>query len=257
MNSQKVWRTHATYRVLVDFDGTIAPDDPTDRLFERFADPVWRKIEEAWQSGQISSRECMERQVELLRATPAEIDEEIRKFRIDPAFHTFLKYCRCRGLEVFVVSDGFDRVLRAVLKNAHLAVPFFANRLERQGADRWRLGFPFSRSGCRAGSANCKCSHGAGRYRSTVAIGDGRSDFCMAMRADFVIAKGTLAGFCRSHGLAHQSFSDFDDATMHLSKWLAADELQARASVTTAGGGREEPIPEAQILISDRPRPVT
>jgi hypothetical protein len=26
-------------RVYVDFDGTIAPDDPTDALFARFADP--------------------------------------------------------------------------------------------------------------------------------------------------------------------------------------------------------------------------
>ena len=30
--------------VYVDFDGTIAPDEPTDQLFERFADPGWGKI---------------------------------------------------------------------------------------------------------------------------------------------------------------------------------------------------------------------
>src|SRR5262249_36337615 len=44
-------------RVLVDFDGTVAPDDPTDRLLERFADPAWRDIEHAWQAGGISSRD--------------------------------------------------------------------------------------------------------------------------------------------------------------------------------------------------------
>ena len=59
-------------------------DDPTDRLFERFADPIWRDIEDAWQAGRISSRECMRRQVALLRATPEELDEEIRNVRVHP-----------------------------------------------------------------------------------------------------------------------------------------------------------------------------
>ena len=40
------------------------------------------------------------------------------------------------------------------------SMPFFANKLEWQGGDRWRLAFPHSRSDCRVGSANCKCSHG-------------------------------------------------------------------------------------------------
>jgi 2,3-diketo-5-methylthio-1-phosphopentane phosphatase len=235
MSSRKLLPSHARCRALVDFDGTIAPDDPTDRLFERFADPAWREIEDAWQTGQMSSRECMARQVELLRATPAELDDEIRKVRIDPAFHTFLRFCRRHGVEAIVVSDGFDRVVRAVLKGADIAIPFFANRLEWQGGDRWRLAFPYSQSDCRVGSANCKCSHGVERaYRSAVAIGDGRSDFCMATRADFVIAKGTLAGFCRSRGLAHQPFGNFDDATAHLARWLASDGLRAGAPVTSA-----------------------
>lgn len=236
MSSRKVLRSHARCRALIDFDGTIAPDDPTDRLFERFADPAWREVEGAWQAGQISSRECMGRQVELLRAMPAELDEEIRKVRIDPAFHTFLRFCGRNGVEAVVVSDGFDRVVRAVLKSAKIAIPFFANRLEWQGDDRWRLAFPYTQSDCSVGGANCKCSHGAGSsVRSTVVIGDGRSDFCMSTRADFVIAKGTLAGFCRSRGLAHREFGDFDDATAHLATWLASDRLDAAASITSAG----------------------
>lgn len=236
MSSRKVLRSHARCRALIDFDGTIAPDDPTDRLLERFADPGWREVEAAWQAGQISSRECMGRQVALLRAMPAELDEQIRKVRIDPAFHTFLRFCGRHGVETVVVSDGFDRVVRAVLKSEKLAIPFFANRLEWQGGDRWRLAFPYAQSDCGVGGANCKCSHGAGSLiRSTVVIGDGRSDFCMSTRADFVIAKGALAGFCRRRGLMHREFGDFDDATEHLATWLASDRLDAAASITSAG----------------------
>ena len=215
----------AKFEVLVDFDGTIAPDDPTDRLFERFADPEWRIIEAAWQGGQISSRECMRRQVGLLRATPEALDAEISSIPIDPGFPTFLMFCAARGAEVKIVSDGLDRVVAAALRTARLSLPYFANKLEWQGGDRWRLAFPYSRSDCRVGSANCKCSH-AGRphLRPRVVIGDGRSDFCVSTQADFVIAKGRLAAYCRKIGQPHATFEDFHDVTLRLASWLARIE---------------------------------
>jgi hypothetical protein len=38
-------RPRAQCHLLIDFDGTVAPDDPTDRLLERFAHPAWLDIE--------------------------------------------------------------------------------------------------------------------------------------------------------------------------------------------------------------------
>ena len=70
-------RPGARWQLLIDFDGTIAPDDPTDHLFERFADPYWRVLEDDWQSGRMSSRECMQRQVDLLRVSPGVLDEDV------------------------------------------------------------------------------------------------------------------------------------------------------------------------------------
>jgi 2-hydroxy-3-keto-5-methylthiopentenyl-1-phosphate phosphatase len=49
--------------VFVDFDGTISPLDTTDLLLDRFADPLWRKIEAEWVTGRIGSLECMARQI--------------------------------------------------------------------------------------------------------------------------------------------------------------------------------------------------
>jgi 2-hydroxy-3-keto-5-methylthiopentenyl-1-phosphate phosphatase len=232
MSSRKVSRPQARCQVLIDFDGTIAPDDPTDRLFERFAEPAWREIEDAWQAGRISSRECMGRQVAFLRATPGELDEAIGEIRIDPDFPAFLESCWRRGVATMVVSDGFDRVVRAVLAAERLAIPFFANRLEWRGGDRWQLAFPHSQQHCRVGSANCKCSHAIeGSITKVVAIGDGRSDFCMSTRANFVIAKGALARFCRSRGLPHREFTNFQDATAQLAAWLASAELEVERVV--------------------------
>jgi hypothetical protein len=126
---------------------------------------------------------------------------------------------------VKIVSDGFDRVVRAALQRARLSVPFFANRLEWQGGDRWRLGFPHGRNDCRVNGANCKCAHGERLPGPRVVIGDGRSDFCMSTRADFVIAKGALADYCSSRGQPHATFTDFHDVTAHLVAWLTTVDL--------------------------------
>ena len=208
--------------VLVDFDGTIAPDDPTDRVLERFADSSWRDVEAAWQRGDSTSRDCLARQTALLRATPAALDEMISTIRIDPGFPAFIDFCRHRAIEVKIVSDGFDRIVSAALTSARLSVPFFANRLEWKGGDQWRLGLPHFQSRCRMSSANCKCSHTQwSPSRSHVVIGDGRSDFCMSMRADFVIARGRLADYCHENGKPYATYENFHEVTARLSSWLA------------------------------------
>jgi 2,3-diketo-5-methylthio-1-phosphopentane phosphatase len=208
-------------QVLVDFDGTIATVDTTDRLLERFAEPAWMAVEEDWKAGRIGSRECMVRQIALLRATPDELDQFVSEIEIDPAFPAFVALCRSRGLGVTVVSDGLDRTVGAVLEQNGLELPFRANRLEWLGADRWRLLFPHGRADCRSLAGNCKC-HFAVAPRGTVrvVVGDGRSDFCVAGEADLVLAKGVLADHAAASGLPHVPFQSFAEATTMFAAWL-------------------------------------
>jgi 2-hydroxy-3-keto-5-methylthiopentenyl-1-phosphate phosphatase len=213
----------------------VAPGDPTDRILERYADAEWRTLEAEWQAGRMTSRDCMRRQTALLRATPQQLDEAIRSVEIDPGFAGFVGFCRRRGVDIAIVSDGFDRVVGAALRRARLPIRYFANALEWQGGDRWRLTLPHSRPGCSA--ANCKCAHGTWRDGRTVVIGDGRSDFCMAARAGFTIAKGALAEFCRAQGLAHAPFRDFDDATKRLAEWLDLERDRAPPLPAATCGG--------------------
>jgi len=209
--------------VYVDFDGTIAPSDPTDNVFDRFCDPAWREIEREWQQGLRTARDCMASQVDLLRATPEALDRLLRTFPIDPHFPGFVELCRRWRLQVVVVSDGMDRVVRQVLQAAGLKLPFFANRLQWLGGERWRLDFPFARSDCAAALGNCKCGHGlrAGGGPIQIAVGDGRSDFCLAGRSHLVLAKGQLAVHCRSEKIPHWPIADFSDAVAALAGWLA------------------------------------
>jgi len=212
---------HLKFHIFVDVDGTIATVDTTDRLLTRFADPAWLDIETEWRTGKIGSRACMARQIDLIRATPDELDAFINEIEIDPAFPAFVRFCRKQGYEVTIVSDGIDRTIDRVLARAGLNLPFRANCLEWLGSDRWRLGFPYSRESCPAGAGHCKCGSledAASVVR--IVIGDGRSDFCMAEKADLVLAKGVLAEHCRSVGLHHLPFDDFTTATALLIEWL-------------------------------------
>ncbi len=208
--------------VYVDFDGTIAPSDPTDTVFERFCGPSWREIEREWQQGLRTAQDCMARQVELLRATPETFDRLLRTFAVDPHFPRFVALCRSWRLQVVVVSDGMDRVVRHVLRAAGMDLPFFANRLQWLGGDRWKLGFPFARSECTGSLGNCKCSHRCNGRRGPieVVVGDGRSDFCIAASSHLVLAKGALAAHCRSKSIPHWPIADFSDATAALAGWL-------------------------------------
>ena len=214
-------RVRLKCRLLVDFDGTIAPLDTTDLLLERFAAPPWRDIEEDWKAGRIGSRECMVRQIDLVRASQAEMDEFVAGIEIDPEFPSFATRCTRLGHSIAVVSDGLDRTVDAVLRRHDLDLPHYANHLEWRGDDRWRLTFPHARSDCRALSGNCKCNFTAGAPRVvSIVVGDGRSDFCVASRADLVLAKGSLLDHCIETGLPHFAFADFAEATEILADWL-------------------------------------
>ncbi len=219
--------------VFIDFDGTIAPVDTTDLLLERFADPQWHAIEEEWKRGLIGSRECLVRQIDLVRATPAEYDDFISRIDIDPGFPEFAELCRASGHRAIVVSDGLDRTVGSVLRRAGVDLPYFANRLTWIGEDRWRLSFPHARSDCRSLSGNCKCQFADAAVGSVrIVVGDGRSDFCVAEQADLVLAKGSLARHCRKGALPHFTFTRFEEATRLLSSWV--EEYAASTSTSDA-----------------------
>jgi 2-hydroxy-3-keto-5-methylthiopentenyl-1-phosphate phosphatase len=221
-----VSKSHVNCHVFIDFDGTIVPGDATDMLFSGFCDPAWLEIEADWKAGRIGSRECMARQVDLIRATPEDYDALLETVDVDPAFPAFVELCRSRGIAMTVVSDGLDRTIAAVLRRAGIDLPFFANRLDYLGDKRWRLSFPNSRSDCRSLSGNCKCQFPeAARGSVHVMIGDGRSDFCVAGRVDLVVSKSALTQHCDQTGLPHHPVSGFAEIIDLFVGWLGEERL--------------------------------
>jgi 2-hydroxy-3-keto-5-methylthiopentenyl-1-phosphate phosphatase len=220
-------RNGAKYNVFVDFDGMVAPDDATDSLLARYADPSWRDLEVEWQQGRLTAQQCMSQQVELLRMTPGDLFEFVKQVTVDPDFASFVAFCRAHGAYLAVVSDGMDYLVASVLRRAGLSdVPFFANTLEWQGGDRWKLRFPHFRPLCRWNMGNCKCGHLRPASGLNIMVGDGRSDFCVAEACDFTLAKGTLGVRCREVGLPHAGIANFAEALDALTAWLRQPETR-------------------------------
>ena len=53
--------------VFCDFDGTITTHDVATQLLVELADPAWAVLEAEWEQGRIGSRECLAKQVPLIR----------------------------------------------------------------------------------------------------------------------------------------------------------------------------------------------
>jgi 2-hydroxy-3-keto-5-methylthiopentenyl-1-phosphate phosphatase len=223
--------------ILLDFDGTVAIEDTTDCLLEHFAIAGWRDIEAEWEAQRIGSRDCMARQVDLIRASEREIDQFAEGMHIDPGFVSFVEACKAARFEVMIASDGLDRIVHGIIARAGVCLPIAANKLEHLGGDRWRLGFPFASANCASASGNCKCAHGASPVQGArIVVGDGRSDFCMASAADYVFAKGRLRVHCEQNGIAHAPIADLTEATALIKTWRStfgrpAENTSLRAEV--------------------------
>ncbi|MEG0675153.1 MAG: MtnX-like HAD-IB family phosphatase [Comamonas sp.] len=219
------------WMVQSDFDGTISVLDVTDTLLNRFGQPGWQELEDAWERGEIGSRECMKGQVALLDMSEAQLQAHLDTIEIDPHFSGFVAEATQLGIKVQVVSDGIDYAIRHVLARhglAHLEV--IANRLVQTDARSWRLESPFASAHCARASGNCKCERLAEQqtvHGRVLYIGDSTSDFCVSGKADFVLAKYKLIAHCQSHGIAYAPFENFGQATVLLGQAVLGMELPA------------------------------
>ena len=206
------------WHIVCDFDGTITPTDVIDNVLQRFAGPEWETIEQEWLDGHIGSRECLSRQLALIKATPAELLAYFDSVEIDPDLPDFVVYVMGLGASIEVVSDGIEQgIARILSRNYVTLLPIIANRLRQVDQNSWRIDFPYSSDACRAASGNCKCKSTPSGKRVLV-IGDGRSDMCVAATADFVFAKDSLAKHCEDNGIPYARFDTFADLPALLAK---------------------------------------
>jgi 2,3-diketo-5-methylthio-1-phosphopentane phosphatase len=210
---------------VIDFDGTVSLLDSVDALLERHAPATWHVVEAEWAEGRITAQECMRRQIRMITADDAQLQRFFASIRLDAGFLPFLEHARAFST-VAIVSDGIGRAIHTALETARLpGIPVYANLLLNMGPV-WDLEFPNADSACAVGSGTCKCAV-AQRLAVTaggpvVLIGDGRSDMCLAGRADYVFAKGSLARYCDAEAIPYTEFQTFVDLLEVVKAWSMA-----------------------------------
>jgi 2-hydroxy-3-keto-5-methylthiopentenyl-1-phosphate phosphatase len=184
------------FEIYFDFDNTITDFDVLDDIIQRFSiNDDWKQVEEAWASGAIGSRECLEQQFANVRISSAAFTEYLKTITIDPAFPAILGLLRSSKIEPVIVSDSFSLIIATVLANHGIAgLKILSNEMTIEG-DKPVITFPYFHSICtRCG--NCKTSHLLQRNRPAgtrkIYVGDGQSDICPAGFCEILFAKGSL-----------------------------------------------------------------
>jgi|UniRef100_A0A7C5PPU4 2,3-diketo-5-methylthio-1-phosphopentane phosphatase len=199
--------------IFCDFDGTITKNDTVDEFLDKFATQEWVKIESLWQNGEIGSDECLKRQIDCVKdVTIEEIYDFLDGVEIDNSFVNFCDFIKHKGIDLIVLSDGFDLFIDYIFKKLKLNLRFFSNSLVyKQG--KLYLDFPYKESTCLVSSGMCKCKivEQYSNKKFIYYIGNGRSDFCPVRLADFIFSKGELSKFSFEKGYNFYNFNSFSE----------------------------------------------
>ena len=194
-------------------------------IFDAFANPTWRDIDDEWIRGEIPTSERARRQFALVTASEPEFLRLIDEHAVDPAFPALVADLIAQGIPVQVVSDGFDAYVKPMLTRAGLSdLPFQSNRLFFQNGSI-KLEFPHERpghdprGGWKAGPVRALQAEG---WRVAYA-GDGMSDWAAARAADLLFARSHLADRCQQDCIPYHAFDGMRD----VHSWVRANLLPA------------------------------
>ncbi|MCF6095500.1 MtnX-like HAD-IB family phosphatase [Thermovorax subterraneus] len=203
----------------IDFDGTITDKDTCFAMTEKFARGNWQELELKWQKGEISTEECARETFKLFDANEQELKNFLlENIKIDDYFIDFVEFCRQKGYEIYILSDGYDFNIETIFgKYGISGIPYFANKLVIEGM-RFDIECTYSSKTCpQCGTCKADLLEKLKPANAiSIYVGDGYSDICAAKKADVIFAKGVLLLHLRQEGTPAIAYSDFSD----ILKWL-------------------------------------
>ena len=198
---------------MLDFDGTVTVDDMLDRIASGFGDDaVYREVEEGLLAGEITLRECIEREFEPVTAPLEDVVAwTLEHARIRPGFAELVERARADGWRVLVVSSGFHELIEPLLEHIGVTVDEVrANRLDPR-AEGWRVLWRDEAICEQCGEA---CKRSALPDGHIAYVGDGYSDRCAALASDRIFATKGLARWLDEHDAPYAPFTDFGDVQL-------------------------------------------
>ncbi len=216
--------------IICDFDATITTEDVCDALMENFSDSRWRNIGERYLKGELSHQDLNEKFISFLDATPDQIDKFVsQNISVRSGFHSFVEYCYAHDYALFIVSSGWDYYITKILSEFEsvqlLSVDdlskikehrlfIICNKIRYQENDhKWEIespSFPTSPKSA-PGKKFILTRLKELKYSPIVVIGDSRNDMEVALVADEIFARDSLADLCEHNGIRCKRFETFND----------------------------------------------
>ncbi len=207
--------------IFSDFDGTISLKDVGYSLFHFFSDGKNDALLPAWKSGEMSTRDCLLAEAEMVNATPEEIYAFIDKIGIDMAFPKLLTICQEKSIPLKILSDGLDVYIKYLLEKEGLGgLDFLANHAELVN-NTIEISFQHTNKECKScgickGEILREFRENHDEPYQIVFIGDGYSDVCAAKEADILFAKKDLKEYCTNNDIKFIPYDNFNEIITEL-----------------------------------------
>jgi 2-hydroxy-3-keto-5-methylthiopentenyl-1-phosphate phosphatase len=207
-------KLNSPLKIFTDFDGTITKIDSLNMVLDEFAISEWRPIEDRVTAHQLSEKEALQAEFDLVKA-PLEkvIDFLIKNVKIDSTFKPFAQWCKSQKIDLIVLSGGFEEFIDAIFNKFGInSLEVHSNSLSVYN-NTWQVvqsELPKINNLCN----HCKTHHLIESQRNgykVVYIGDGNTDRCPAENADIIFAKDTLAEYLKNKNKEFFEYQNFNE----------------------------------------------
>jgi len=207
--------SHEATRTMIqcDFDGTITQEDVSFRLLDDFANGNWRRLLSEYRAGRISVGDFNTRAFAMVKADKQTMLDVVRRTtEIRAGFQELLDYCRRKGFQFVIVSNGLDFYIETVLKEMGVdGIEVFAaqTKFNPGGLEVKYIGPDGDQ--LLEGYKDAYTSLFLSRGFRVIYIGNGLSDLPSARLSYWAFATGELLDCCNESGLNCISFNDLND----------------------------------------------
>jgi 2-hydroxy-3-keto-5-methylthiopentenyl-1-phosphate phosphatase len=201
--------------VQLDFDGTVTVEDISFLLLDTFVGSGWRKYLDEYSAGKISVGAFNKKVFGMMIADKKTMTDFVLNsphVKIRPGLKEFIDYCKNKGIEVVIVSNGLTFYIEAILNKLGingLGIHAAENVFSPCGIMVKYLG-PNGKeleAGFKEAYTEMLCKMG---YQ-VIYVGDGFSDISPSRKAKYVFATADLLKRCREEKFKCYPFNDFFD----------------------------------------------
>ncbi|MDK2919347.1 MAG: 2-hydroxy-3-keto-5-methylthiopentenyl-phosphate phosphatase [Candidatus Petromonas sp.] len=213
--------------IMVDFDGTITKEDTCVSSLKEFATRDWKHIDEKWVAGELSTRQCSIELYKLMDFDEERLKSFLEDIEIDDYFVQFAQLCEEKGIDIYIVSDGFDYNIKTVLAKYGLDyLKQYSNGFRFDEGGNYSLTFPHENKDCgKCGTCKSNIFYNLkSKTDKIIYIGDGYSDRCVASKVDILFAKSYLAEYCDNEGIEYIEYESFKDIIDYLKEFRERQE---------------------------------